>query len=96
MIYPQFLVAHGHYPNNNQIPLYCAYKLYAEFYVELNVNYLDIPDYCGQGRGQIADHDQYRSAHCLPPLDVRQFVGQRLPLMTPTHAPIIDRVVIAS
>ena len=47
MIYPQFLAAHGHYPNNDQIPLYFAQQLYVEFRIGLNVNYLDIPDYCG-------------------------------------------------
>ena len=62
----------------------------------LNINYLDIPDYCRQGHGQIADHDQYRSVQRLPPPDVRQFIGHRLPLVTPALAPIVDRVVIAS
>ena len=57
---------------------------------------MDIPNYCGQGRGRIADRDQYRGAHRLPPADIRQFVGQRMPPMTPAHAPIADRVVIAS
>ena len=71
MIYPRFLAAHGRYPNNDQIPLYFAQQLYAEFRIGLNVNYLDIPDYCGQGRGRIADRDQYRSAHRLPPTDIR-------------------------
>lgn len=62
----------------------------------LNVNYLEIPDYCRQGCGRIADRDQYHSVHRLPPPDVRQFVGQRLPPVTPALAPIADRVVIAS
>ena len=70
--------------------------MYVEFRIGLNVNYLDIPDYCRQGRGRIADRDQYRSAHRMPPTDIRQFVGQRMPPVTPTHAPIVDRVVIAS
>ena len=71
MIYPQFLATHGRYPNNDQIPLYFAQQLYAEFRIGLNVKYLDIPDYCGQGRVQIVDHDQYRSAHRLTPADIR-------------------------
>ena len=96
MIYPRFLAAHGRYPNNDQIPLYFAHQLYAEFRIGLNVNYLDIPDYCGQGRGRIKNRDQYRSAHRLPPADIRQFVGQRMPPVTPAHAPIADRVIIAS
>ena len=96
MIYPRFLVAHGRYLNNDQIPLYFAQQLYTEFRIGLNVNYLDIPDYCGQGRGRIVDRDQYHSAHRLPPVDIRQFVGQRMPPVTPAHAPIADRVVIAS
>lgn len=71
MIYPRFLAAHGRYPNNDQIPLYFAQQLYAEFRIGLNVNYLDIPGYLGQGRGRIADRDQYRSVDRLPPADLR-------------------------
>ena len=70
--------------------------MYAEFRIGLNVNYLDIPGYLGQGRGRIADRDQYRSVDRLPPADLRQFVGPRMPPVTPAHAPIADRVVIAS
>ena len=62
----------------------------------LNVNYLDIPNYYRQGSGRITDHDQYRNAHRLPPPYVKQFVGQRLPPVTPALTPIADRVVIAS
>ena len=74
MIYPCFLATHSHYPNDDQIPLYFAQQLYAKFHMGLNINYLDIPDYCVQGHGRIADCDQYHNAHCLPPPDVRQFV----------------------
>jgi hypothetical protein len=70
--------------------------LYAEFRIGLNINYLDISDYCGEGHCQITDHDQFRSAHRLPPVDIRYFVGQMMPPMTPMHAPIADRVIIAS
>ena len=74
MIYPHFLATHHHYPNNDQIPLYFAHQLYAEFHVGLNINYLEIPYYSRQGRGRIVDRDQYRGAHHLPPVDIRWFV----------------------
>ena len=61
-----------------------------------NINYLDILDYCRQGHDRITNHDQYFSAHRLSPLDVRQFIRQRLPPVTLALTPIADRVVIAS
>ena len=57
---------------------------------------MDILDYCGRRHGQIADRDQYYSAHCLSPIDIRHFVGQRMPVVTITHAPIANRVIISS
>lgn len=52
LIYPRFLVAHGCYPNNDQIPLYFAWQLYVKVHQKMLVNYTDLLPYLGQGRGR--------------------------------------------
>lgn len=62
----------------------------------MEVEFHDNQNYYRYGHGWIASRDQYHSVEHLPPPDVRQFGGKRVPLVTTTLAPIINRVVVAS
>ena len=88
LIYPLFLAAHGHYPNNDQIPLYFARQLYAEVRLRRAVNYTDLPGHLGQGHGRLADR---QPSH--PPLAHRSIVRERAPTISPVLGPSADEAM---
>jgi hypothetical protein len=62
----------------------------------LKVNHLDIPPYVGHGQGMINDREKYHWVGRPTPIQFRVLVGERSLALTPTLAPLVDHVCVAS
>jgi hypothetical protein len=55
-IYDQFLAAYGRFPWNDEVPYYFARFIYAKFFENMHLDYIDIPSkYHDFGKGQTYD-----------------------------------------
>lgn len=88
LIYPYFLAAYGHYPNNDRIPLYFTHQLYVEVCLCKVVNYIDLPRHLGQGHGRLAGR---QPGH--PPLAHRSIVRERALVISPMLGPSTDEAM---
>ena len=53
-IYPCWLVAHHMWPKKDEFPLYFYKQLFANFHLDCDVDYIDIPSHVGQGKGRFS------------------------------------------
>ena len=61
------MVFDKHPYNNREMPLYFMRKLWAKFILGKHVNYFDIGDFQGVGRGSTQDRDHSKRGPMLGP-----------------------------